>query len=162
MPHCDKTHRHSTARHTSERPIGMNRFTTSLAIGTTVLLLCVANLVSAELFRSDSKRLNNSTMDIVITETERHPRTSVVEIQIKTIGSSVGSSFFLLCSIRDLAQQRGRYRYIAKIEGQPSRNHMLIGFLRNATEAPEQLDTRLAGQQVINLQQFAPICDTMQ
>ena len=142
--------------------LGMNRLTASLAICTTMLLLCVANLVSAERFHSDSKRLNHSTMDIVVTETERHPRTSVVEIQIKTIGSSVGSSFFLLCSVRDLAQQRGHYRYIAKMDDQPSRNHMLIGFLRNSTEAPEQLDTRLAGQPVIDLQQFAPICDKMQ
>lgn len=141
----------------------MNRSTTSLASCTiAILLLFVVNLVSAEPFRSDSKRLNNSTMDIVVTETERHPRTSVVEIQIKTIGSSVGASFFLLCSIRALAQQRGQSRYIAKVEDQPSRHHMLIGFLRSATEAPEQLDIRLAGQPVIDLQQFAPICDKMQ
>ena len=141
----------------------MKPVTTSLRICTiATLFLCIANLVSAELFRSDSKRLKNSTMDIVVIETERSPRTSVLEIQIKTIGSSVGSSFFLLCSIRDLAQQRGHYRYIAKVEDQPTQNHMLIGFLRSSTEAPEQLDTRLAGQQVIDLQQFAPICDKMQ
>lgn len=127
-----------------------------------ILLLCIANLVSAELFHSDSKRLKNTAMDIVVTETERQPRTSVVEIQVKTVGSSVGSSFFLLCSVRDLAQQRGRYHYIAKIEGQPSRNQMLIGFLRSSNETPAQLDSRLAGQQVLDLQQFAPICDKMQ
>jgi len=101
-------------------------------------------------------------MDIVVIETDRHPWTSVVEIHIKTIGSSVGSSFFLLCSIRDLAQQRGHYRYIAKVEEQPSQNHMLIEFLRDSAEAPEQLDTRLAGQQVIDLDRFAPICDKIQ
>ena len=100
-------------------------------------------------------------MDIVVTETERHRRTSVVTIQIKTVGSSVGASFFLLCSIRDLAQQRGHYRYIAKVEDQPSRDHMVIGFLRSATEAPEQLDARLAGQPAIDLHQFSPICDKM-
>jgi len=127
----------------------------------TILVILVPNLASAEPFRSDSKRLKNSTMDIVVTETERHRRTSVVTIQIKTVGSSVGASFFLLCSIRDLAQQRGRYRYIAKVEDQPSRDHMVIGFLRSATEAPEQLDARLAGQPAIDLQQFAPVCDKM-
>ena len=38
---------------------------------------------------------------------------------------------------------------------------MVIGFLRSATEAPEQLDARLTGLQVIDLQQFSPICDQM-
>jgi len=84
-----------------------------------------------------------------------------VEIQIKTIGSSVGSSFFLLCSIRDLARQRGNYRYIVKVEEQPRHNQMLVGFLNNSDEAPELLDTRLAGQKVIDLEYFAPMCDTM-
>ncbi len=130
-------------------------------IGTILLVILMTAPVSAETFRSDSKRFENSKMDIVVTETERHPRTSVVEIQIKTVGSSVGSSFFLLCSVRDLARQRGDYRYIAKVEEQPHRDHMLIGFLKSVTEPPEQLDSRLRGQQVIDLQQFAPICDKM-
>lgn len=58
-------------------------------------------------FRSDSKRFGNSKMDIVITETDRQARTSVVDIQITAIGSSIGSSFFLLCSLPDLARERG-------------------------------------------------------
>lgn len=128
---------------------------------TIILLQFVTDLAAAELFRSDSKELRNPAMDIVMTETERSPRTSVVKIQMKTIGSSVGSSFFLLCSIRNLAQQRGPYRYIAKVEDQPSRDHMLIGFLRTTTESPGQLDSRLTGQQVLDLQQFSPICDKM-
>jgi hypothetical protein len=131
-------------------------------LGTILLVISMTAPVSAETFRSDSKRFKNSNMDIVVTEIERHPRTSVVDIQIKAVGSSVGSSFFLLCSVRDLAQQRGHYRYIAKAEGQPHPNHMLIGFLKSATDKPEQLDTRLMGQQVIDLEQFAPICDKMQ
>jgi hypothetical protein len=85
--------------------------------------------VTAQSFRSDSKRFGNSKMDIVITETERQARTSVVDIHITAIGSSVGSSFFLLCSMRDLAKERGNYRYITKAEEQPRRNQMLIGFL---------------------------------
>jgi hypothetical protein len=126
------------------------------------LVMLTADSAGAETFRSDSKRFKNSQMDIVITETERHPRTSVVSIQIRAIGSSVGSSFFLLCSVRDLARQRGNYRYITKIEEQPHPSHMLIGFLKSAIEKPEQLDSRLLGQQVIDLEQFAPICDKMQ
>lgn len=131
-------------------------------LGTILLVILMIAPVSAETFRSDSKRLKNTNMDIVITETERSQRTSVVHIHIKAIGSSVGSSFFLLCSVRDLAQQRGHYRYIVKVEGQPHLNHMLIGFLKSATDTPEQLDPRLKGQQVIDLEQFAPICDKMQ
>lgn len=130
--------------------------------GTIILALLAAAPAIAETFRSDSKLSANSKMDIVVTETERHPRTSVVNIQIKTVGSSVGSSFFLLCSVRDLARQRGNYRYIAKVEEQPRRDHMLIGFLQSVTEPPEQIDARLRGQQVIDLEQFAPICDKMQ
>ena len=76
-----------------------------------ILVVLVVLPAAAQSFRSDSKRFGNPKMDIVLTETERLARTSIVEIQIKTIGSSVGSSFFLLCSIRDLARQRGNYRY---------------------------------------------------
>lgn len=130
--------------------------------GSILLVMLLTAFVSAETFRSDSKRFKNSNMDIVVTEIERHPRTSVVDIQSKAIGSSVGSSFFLLCSVRDLAQQRGHYCYVAKAEGQPHPNHMLIGFLKSATDKPEQLDSRLMGQQVIDLERFAPICDKMQ
>ncbi|MEY4528061.1 MAG: hypothetical protein RL768_1780 [Nitrospirota bacterium] len=115
----------------------------------------------AESFRSDSKRFGNAKMDIVLTETQRQARTSIVEIQITAIGSSVGSSFFLLCSLRDLARQRGHSGYIVKAEDVPRRNQMLVGFLANATEAPERLDPRLAGQQVIDLEYFSPICNKM-
>jgi hypothetical protein len=126
-----------------------------------ILAVLVVLPAAAQSFRSDSKRFGNPKMDIVLTETERLARTSVVDMQIKTIGSSVGSSFFLLCSIRDLARQRGNYRYIVKVEEQPRHNQMLVGFLNGATEAPEQLDPRLAGQQAIDLEDFAPMCDTM-
>ena len=115
----------------------------------------------AESFRSDSKRFGNAKMDIVLTETQRQTRTSIVEIQITAIGSSVGSSFFILCSLRDLARQRSHSRYIVKAEDVPRRNQMLVGFLANATEAPERLDPRLAGQQVIDLEYFSPICNKM-
>lgn len=129
--------------------------------GLLILAMLVATPAVAETFRSDSKRFEHSKMDIVVTETERHSRTSVVNIQIKAAGSSVGSSFFLLCSVRDLARQRGNYRYIAKVEEQPRRDHMLIGFLQSVTEPPEQLDSRLRSQPVIDLEQFSPICDKM-
>jgi hypothetical protein len=60
----------------------------------------------------------------------------VVEIRINSVGSSVGSSLFILCSIRQLAKLRGPYRYIVKLEEQPKRNQMLVGFLGDAEESP--------------------------
>lgn len=115
-----------------------------------------------ELFESDSKRYGNSKMDIVVTEVERRSRSSVIDVKITVVGSSVGSSFFLLCSIRELAQLRGDYHYIVKLEGKPKRGQMLIGFLRDPSEnlsaiGPEfaEVDARKA---VIDLDQFAEIC----
>ena len=115
----------------------------------------------AESFRSDSKQFGNPKMDIVLTETERLARTSIVDIQITAIGSSVGSSFFLLCSLRDLARQRGSFRYIVKTERVPSYSQILVGFLNGPTDEPAELDPRLAGQPILDLDYFAPICDKM-
>lgn len=121
----------------------------------------VTSPASADSFRSDSKRFGNPKMDIVVTETARAARTSVVDIQIKAVGSSVGSSFFIVCSLRDLARQRGGFRHVVKVEEQPGRGQMLVGFLADASEAPEALDARFAGQKAIDLEQFSPICDMM-
>jgi hypothetical protein len=129
-----------------------------IAAVVTVLAIIPAR---TENYRSDSKRFGNAKMDIVLTETQRLERTSIVEIQITAVGSSVGSSFFILCSLRDLARQRGHSRYIVKAEDVPRRDQMLIGFLSSPTEPPEQLDPRLAGQQVIDLEYFSPICNKM-
>ena len=115
----------------------------------------------AQGFQSDSKRFGNPKMDIVVTEIERNPRSSVLNIDIKSVGSSVGSSFFLVCSLRDLARQRGGFRHIVKLEGLSGGKQMLVGFLAHAEEAPERLDARFAGQRAIDLEQFAPICDQM-
>ncbi len=95
---------------------------------TTIFAGMLSSPVTAQSFRSDSKRFGNSKMDIVITETERQARTSVVDIHITAIGSSVGSSFSLLCGIRDLAKERGNYRYIAKAEEQPHVTRCSSGF----------------------------------
>jgi hypothetical protein len=126
---------------------------------TLLTLLALPGL--AQGFRSDSARFGNPKMHIVITETERRARTSVLDIEIKAVGSSVGSSFFIVCSLRDLARTRGNHRYIVKIEEQPRRGQMLVGFLKTADEAPERLDARFAGQKVIDVEYFAPICDQM-
>ncbi|MBF0328780.1 MAG: hypothetical protein HQL10_06455 [Nitrospirae bacterium] len=124
-----------------------------------LLLFIFSSPCVADNFRSDSKRFGNSKMDIVITEIDRRQRTSVLDIKIKSIGSSVGSSFFIVCSLRDLAKQRGGFRHIVKIEESPRRGQMLVGFLKSAGESPEILDAQFAGSKVIDLEQFATICD---
>lgn len=101
-------------------------------------------------------------MDIVVTEVERRPHSSVIDVKITVVGSSVGSSFFLLCSIRQLAQLRGNYHYIVKLEEKPKRGQMLIGFLRDSSEnlsaiGPEFAE-RDAQKTVIDLNQFAELC----
>ena len=80
------------------------------------LLMAAAAVAQTHLFESDSKRFGNPKMDIVVAEVERRPRVSVLEIRSQAVGSSVGSSFFLLCSVRDLARQRCNFRYVSKIE----------------------------------------------
>lgn len=120
-----------------------------------LLGVSMAMPVQAKYFRADSKR-PDSKMDIVITEIERQPRTSLLEIKINNVGSSVGASFFLLCSVRELAKQRGNFRYVAKQEGN---KQMLVGFLTRADEAPGTVDARLVGQEVLDLERFTIICD---
>ena len=117
------------------------------------------SVAAADLFLADSKRMGDGKMDIVIAETERGARTSLLDIRIGKVGSSVGSSFFIACSLRDLARQRGGFRHVAKLEFGGAMPQMLVGFLERADEAPTALDPRLACQAVIDLEQVGPICD---
>ena len=70
----------------------------------------------------------------------------------------MGSSFFISCSVRELARQRG-YRYIVRLDDQPRRGQMLVGFLKSAKEAPASLDPRFADEQVFDLNELATICE---
>ena len=128
------------------------------------LLAVVGSVAADALFVSDSKRFGETKMDIVVREVERLPRASRLEIDIKAVGSSVGSSFFLLCSVRDLARQRGNFRYISKVEDAVKRT-MLIGFLKQPGEPAANLGPEFAAAgkaaTEIDLEQFAPICDRM-
>jgi hypothetical protein len=132
---------------------------------TPLLALLPATIAQAELFRVDSKDYGPTKMDIVIRETERRPRSSLVEIIVTNPGSSVGSSFFLLCNIRKLGQERGYPRYIAKAENFPANHTWLVAFLNSPNDDPKLSDPQLEGFKgllpVIDLEQFAPICDRM-
>jgi hypothetical protein len=127
--------------------------------GLALAFVAAHSAAATDLFLADSKRKGEGKMDIVIVETERGARTSLLEIRIGTVGSSVGSSFFIACSLRELARQRGGFRHVAKLEFGGAKPQMLVGFLHRADEAPTALDPRLAGQAAIDLEQFAPICD---
>lgn len=129
----------------------------------TAALIALAQPSWGQLFESNSKRYAGSKIDIVVREEERRPRASVLSIESKTRGSSVGASFFVLCSIRTMAQLRGNFRYIVKVEDHPKRGQMLVGFLMSRDESLEGLGEDFRGlkspQDVIDLEQFAPICD---
>jgi len=132
-----------------------------------------ANLRPAPLFAAASKEIVAATntpsgrpvMDIVIRELERRPRVSVLSIETRSPGSSVGLSFFLLCSIRRLAELRGSYRYVVKIEKFGRQTQMLVGFLETREEGLEALGPEFGALRspgdVIDLEEFAPICDRM-
>jgi hypothetical protein len=77
-----------------------------LAASLAILIVALPD-ARGQLFEADSKQLASSKMDIVLKEIERRPRASVVEIKITSVGSFVGSSFFILCSLRQLAKLRG-------------------------------------------------------
>jgi hypothetical protein len=101
-------------------------------------------------------------------ESRRHlrdPRVSVPDIEIRQIGSSVGSSLFLLCSVRKLDRTRGGTGHIVKLEEHPWHEQMLIGFLKSADEPPGNADLAFAAAgskaQVVELEQFGAICDPM-
>ena len=117
------------------------------------------------LFESHSAGLGGGKMDISIRETERRPRASVLDIEVRQIGSSVGSSFFLLCSVRKLDRARGGTGHIVKLEETPKPGQMLIGFLKSADEPPGNADPAFAAAgaraQVVELEQFGAICDPM-
>ncbi len=128
-------------------------------------LLCATTAAHGQLFEADSKRQGDSKMakmDIVIREVERRPHASVIDIKITDVGSSVGSSFFLLCSIRQLAQLRGNYRYVVKVEEKPKRGQMVVGFLRDRSDRVSELGPEFASldasKAVIDLDEFAQIC----
>ena len=70
-----------------------------------------------------------------------------------------------LCNLRKLGKERGYSRYIAKAENFPVRRTWLVAFLNGPDDDPRQADLQLAGYSqplpVIDLEQFAPICDRM-
>ncbi len=141
----------------------MNLHVFIATLGLTVAATAAAQ-AKPPLFEAHSAK-PGAKMDISIREIERRPRASVLAIQIRDVGSSVGSSFFLVCSIRKLAKARGGFRHVVKLEETPAKGQMLIGFLKSADEPPASTDPAFGGAgnkaQVVELEQFGAICDPM-
>jgi len=137
--------------------------TLAAVLGAAILLTTTA--VYGQLFETDSKRLAGSQMDIVVTEIARRAKSSVIEVTINSRGSAVGGSMFIICSLRQLAELRGGYRHIIKVDNQPRRGQMIVGFLTDPDEDPHQIDPDLRrlgpDDGVIDLNQFAEVCKVM-
>ena len=122
-----------------------------------------AAFAAPDLFIADSAPLAPGRMEIVVREVERRPRISIVQVEITKVGSSVGSSFFILCSVRQLAKARGATPHIAKIDLPGKGSRMAVGLLSGPGEPPAALGAEFAVEgakiDVMDLERFAPICD---
>jgi len=117
------------------------------------IVLFIQGTAHAGLWSADSNEFGKSNIDLSLKEVERRPKSSVVQIDIKKIGSSVGSSMLIACMIHQLADERGGYRYIVKLDERPNnRGQMLIGFMRNGDEKPKSLDPEFP--EVMNVMDF--------
>jgi hypothetical protein len=91
-------------------------------------------------------------------EVERRPRSSVLQLDIKNIGSSVGSSMTIACMMARLAEERGGYRYLVKVDSRSANpNQMLVGFAHKPNEKPQSIDPELpASAMEVDLEVFGP------
>jgi hypothetical protein len=134
-----------------------------LAVSLGILIVALPDARS-QLFEADSKQFGSSKMDIVLKEVERRPRARWWRSGSTLSAPPSVPRFFILCSIRQLAKLRGPYRYIVKLEEQPKRNQMLVGFLGDAEESAASAGpefSRVGREAIIDLEQFAPVCDSM-
>lgn len=123
--------------------------------------LCLLSLqatADSALWSSSSKDFGESASDFTLREVERRPMSSVLQLDIKNMGASVGSSMTIACMLARLAQERGGYRYLIKLEPRPSNhNQMLVGFSHKPNENPQSIDPELpASAMVVDLDAFGP------
>jgi hypothetical protein len=132
-------------------------------IVTRILLvsLCLLSLQAAAdtaLWSSSSKDFGESASDFTLREVERRPMSSILQVDIKHVGASVGSSMTIACMLARLAEARGSYRYLIKLERLPSNpNQMLVGFSHKPNVNPQSIDPELpASATVMDLEIFGP------
>jgi hypothetical protein len=100
---------------------------------------------ASPLWSSSSKDFGEGRADFTLREVERRPRSSVLQLDVKTMGSSVGSSMLIACMLTRLAEERGGYRYLVKVDERPGNpKQMLVGFSNKPGEAPKSIDPELA------------------
>jgi len=128
----------------------------ALLLGLCVLSLQV--LAAPALWSSSSKDFGESRSDFILREVERRPRSSLLQLEIREIGSSVGSSMIIACMMARLAEERGGYRYLIKVDSLPSHpDQMLVGFSHQPGENPQSIDANLpASAPEVDLDNFGP------
>jgi hypothetical protein len=127
-----------------------------LVAGLTVLSFPLS--AASTLWSSSSKDFGESRSDFLLREVERRPRSSVLEMEIKNIGASVGSSMIIACMLARLAEERGRYRYLVKVDARAANpGQMLVGFSHKPGERPQSIDPELpASAMEVDLEVFGP------
>lgn len=109
--------------------------------------LCLVSLqvpAASTSWTSNSKDFGESRSDFTLREIERRPRSSILQLEIKNIGSSVGSSMIIACMMARLAEERGGYRYLVKVDSLPANpSQMLVGFSNKPNEKPQSIDPEL-------------------
>lgn len=113
---------------------------------------------ASPLWSSSSKDFGEGRSDFLLREVERRPRSSLLEMEVRNIGASVGSSMIIACMLTRLAEERGRYRYVIKVDF-PDTNpeRMLVGFSHKPSEKPQSIDPELPDSAIeVDLEVFGP------
>ena len=107
----------------------------------------------------EQRRSDGSTWKVTVIETKRADRYSVLRISHEGRLPSVGSSFFIACSVLNLARQRGVH-FVAQLETSAT---LKVGFLDSLEDDPAKVVgadfANLPRERKYDAEQFAPICD---
>ena len=108
------------------------------------------------------RREDGAIWSVTVTEVERAPRLSVLEIATTGRLPSVGSSLFVACSVLKLARERG-FRFVAQKD---EKGRIQLGFLDriedDAAKALGPAFENLAPGRKYDAEFVAPICDAPQ
>lgn len=121
-------------------------------------LLSPSALSADTRWSSSAKDFGESRSDFILREVERRPQSSVLQLDIKQIGGSVGASMITACMMIRLAEERGGYRYLVKLDKRATNpGQMLVGFSHQPNPAPQSIDPELpASTPVLDLDTFGP------
>ena len=136
--------------------------TRALPAALLALGLACASAGAASLYSNttgEQKRSDGTTWKVTVTETAREARYSILRITHEGRLPSVGSSFFIACSVLNLARQRG-FHFVAQLETSAT---LKVGFLDSLEDDPAKVVgadfANLPRERKYDAEQFAPICD---